>query len=160
MRRPKKILQEFDEQQYFTGKMKYLYSLNMDEDVAKQVLDNIYDTRFAKYYWTISSSRAGSLNYQSGKLEEEYQSIINPKDTSQIENEVKGKILTSFLVDNRYSKQFIKEILRKIYEEAGYEKAPKASDLEQYFELKACQTRNKETGKVDNEFKIIKKKEE
>ena len=156
----KKILQEFEEQQYFTGKMKYLYSLNMEPDIAKQVLDNIYDTRFSKYYWAISASRAGSLNYQSGKLEEEYQSIINPKDTSQIENEVKGKILTSFLVDNRYSKQLIKEILRKIYEEAGYEKAPKASDLEQYFELKACQTRNKETGKVDNEFKIIKKKEE
>ena len=155
-----KILQEFEEQQYFTGKMKYLYSLNMDEDVAKQVLDNIYDTSYSKYYWTISAGRAGSLNYQSGKLEEEYQSIINPKDTSQIENEVKGKILTSFLVDNRYSKQLIKETLRKIYEEAGYEKAPKASDLEQYFELKACQTRNKETGKVDNEFKIIKKKEE
>ena len=155
-----KILQEFEEQQYFTGKMKYLYSLNMDEDIAKQVLDNIYDTSYSKYYWTISAGRAGSLNYQSGKLEEEYQSIINPKDTSQIENEVKGKILTSFLVDNRYSKQLIKEILRKIYEEAGYEKAPKASDLEQYFELKACQTRNKETGKVDNEFEIIKIKEE
>ena len=155
-----KILQEFEEQQYFTGKMKYLYSLNMDEDIAKQVLDNIYDTSYSKYYWTISAGRAGSLNYQSGELEKEYQSIINPKDTSQIENEVKGKILTSFLVDNRYSKQLIKEILRKIYEEAGYEKAPKASDLEQYFELKACQTRNKETGKVDNEFKIIKIKEE
>ena len=155
-----KILQEFEEQQYFTGKMKYLYSLNMEPDIAKQVLDNIYDTSYSKYYWTISAGRAGSLNYQSGKLEEEYQSIINPKDTSQIENEVKGKILTSFLVDNRYSKQLIKEILRKIYEETGYEKAPKASDLEQYFELKACQTRNKETGKVDNEFKIIKKKEE
>ena len=101
--------------------MKYLYSLNMEPDIAKQVLDNIYDTRFSKYYWAISASRAGSLNYQSGKLEEEYQSIINPKDTSQIENEVKGKILTSFLVDNRYSKQLIKEILRKIYEEAGYD---------------------------------------
>ena len=56
----KKILQEFEEQQYFTGKMKYLYSIHMDEDIAKQVLDNIYDTRFAKYYWTISASRAGS----------------------------------------------------------------------------------------------------
>ena len=155
-----KILQEFDKLKHFTDKMRYLYSLNMEPDIAKQVLDNIYDTRFAKYYWTIPANRAGTLHYRSGELEKEYQSIINPKDTSQIENEIKGKILTSFLVDNRYSKQLIKEILRKIYEETGYEKAPKASDLEQYFELKACQTRNKETGKVDNEFKIIKKKEE
>ena len=155
-----KILQEFDEQQYFTGKMKYLYSLNMDEDVVKQVLDNIYDTSYSKYYWTISAGRAGSLNYQSGKLEEEYQSIINPKDTSQIENEVKGKILTSFLVDNRYSKQLIKEILRKIYEEAGYDKSPKANDLEQYFELKECKVLNSDTGKRDAGFEIIKIKEE
>ena len=155
-----KILLEIDSFKQFSDKMRFLYSLHMDEDIAKQVLDNIYDTRFAKYYWTIPANRAGTLHYRSGELEKEYQSIINPKDTSQIENEVKGKILTSFLVDNRYSKQLIKEILRKIYEEAGYEKAPKASDLEQYFELKACQTRNKETGKVDNEFKIIKKKEE
>lgn len=57
----KSILQEFENQKYFTGKMKYLYSLNMDEDVAKQVLDNIYDTRFSKYYWTIQPGRAGTL---------------------------------------------------------------------------------------------------
>ena len=29
-----KILQEFENQPFFTGKMKYLYSLHMDEDVA------------------------------------------------------------------------------------------------------------------------------
>ena len=66
--------------------MKYLYSLNMEPDIAKQVLDNIYDTRFSKYYWTISASRAGSLNYQSGKLEEEYNSLMGFKTN---ENEIK-----------------------------------------------------------------------
>ena len=75
-KKARKILQEFDEQQYFTGKMKYLYSLNMDEDVAKQVLDNIYDTHYSKYYWTIPAGRAGSLNYQKGKLEEEYINLL------------------------------------------------------------------------------------
>ena len=48
-----KILQEFENQPFFTGKMKYLYSLGMDEDIAKQVLNNIYDTHYSKYYWTI-----------------------------------------------------------------------------------------------------------
>ena len=147
-----KILQEFDEQQYFTGKMKYLYSLNMEPDIAKQVLDNIYDTRFSKYYWTISASRAGSLNYQSGKLEEEYNSLMGFKTN---ENEIKEKILQTFLVDSRYLKSDIKETLRKIYEELGYSKTPKASDLEEYFEIKECKITNS-LGKQDHGFRIVK----
>ena len=151
-----KILQEFEEQQYFTGKMKYLYSLNMDEDVAKQVLDNIYDTSYSKYYWTISAGRAGSLNYQSGKLEEEYNSLMGFKTN---ENEIKEKILQTFLVDSRYLKSDIKETLRKIYEELGYSKTPKASDLEEYFEIKECKITNS-LGKQDHGFRIVKIKEE
>ena len=155
-----KILKEFENQQFFNNKMRYLYSLHMDEDIAKQVLDNIYDTSYAKYYWTISSSRAGSLKYQKGNLEEEYQNIINPKDLSQIEEDVRTKILSSFLPENRYLKSDIKETLRKIYEDLGYNKTPKASDLEEYFELHPCQIKNKETGKKDNGFEILKKKED
>ena len=152
-----KILKEFENQQFFNNKMRYLYSLHMDEDIAKQVLDNIYDTSYSKYYWTISS-RAGSLKYQKGNLEEEYQNIINPKDLSQIEEDVRTKILSSFLPENRYLKSDIKETLRKIYEDLGYDKTPKASDLEEYFELHPCQIKNKETGKKDNGFEILKKK--
>ena len=152
----KKILHEFDEQQYFTGKMKYLYSLHMDEDIAKQVLDNIYDTRFAKYYWTISASRAGSLNYQSGKLEEEYQAITNPEDTSILNTKLKNKIASTFSLNARYSKADIKEMLKKIYGDLGYDKTPKANDLEVYFELKECKVLNSATGKRDAGFEIIK----
>ena len=147
-----KILQEFEEQQYFTGKMKYLYSLNMEPDIAKQVLDNIYDTRFSKYYWTIPASRAGSLNYQSGELEKEYNSLMGFKTN---ENEIKEKILQTFLVDSRYLKSDIKETLRKIYEELGYSKTPKASDLEEYFEIKECKITNS-LGKQDHGFRIVK----
>ena len=153
-----KILKEFENQQFFNNRMRYLYSLHMDEDIAKQVLDNIYDTSYSKYYWTISSSRAGSLKYQKGNLEEEYQNIINPKDLSQIEEDVRTKILSSFLPENRYLKSDIKETLRKIYEDLGYNKTPKASDLEEYFELHPCQIKNKETGKKDNGCEILKKK--
>ena len=152
----KKILQEFENQQYFTGKMKYLYSLNMDEDIAKQVLDNIYDTRFSKYYWTISAGRAGSLGYQSGKLEDEYNKITNPGDKSDIERKVQEKIFNTFLVGNKYSKVDIKEKLREIYLNNSYDISPKASDLEKYFEIKLCKISNKETGKRDMGFEIIK----
>ena len=152
----KKILQDFENQQFFSGKMKYLYSLNMEPDIAKQVLDNIYDTRFSKYYWTISAGRAGSLGYQSGKLEDEYNKITNPGDKSDIERKVQEKIFNTFLIGNKYSKVDIKEKLREIYLNNSYDISPKASDLEKYFEIKLCKISNKETGKRDMGFEIIK----
>ena len=165
----KKILQEFENQKFFTGKMKYLYSLHMDEEVAKQVLNNIYDTHYAKYYWTIPANRAGSLSYQKGELEKEYQLIMNPdlakkesedKDIVEKKENTKKIILDTFVINNKYLKSDIKETLRKIYEDLGYDKTPKASDLEEYFELRSCQIKNKETGKKDHGFEILKKKEE
>ena len=152
----KKILQEFDKLKHFTDKMRYLYSLNMEPDIAKQVLDNIYDTRFSKYYWTISAGRAGSLGYQSGKLEDEYNKITNPGDKSDIERKVQEKIFNTFLIGNKYSKVDIKEKLREIYLNNSYDISPKASDLEKYFEIKLCKISNKETGKRDMGFEIIK----
>ena len=158
-KKARKILQDFENQQFFSGKMKYLYSLNMEPDLAKQVLDNIYDTRFAKYYWTIPANRAGSLKYQSGELEEEYQSILHPEDTSIIEGKVKDEILKEFVISERYSKSSIKARLERIYTNLKYDKTPKANDLEQYFELKECKVLNNDTGKRDHGFEIIKIKE-
>jgi hypothetical protein len=152
------ILETFNSLKGFTRKMKYLYSLNMTTEIAKQVLNNIYDTSFAKYYWTISASRAGTLNYLQKNLEIEYISINNEKSENTIDK-VKDKILQTFILGNKYLKSDIKEILRSIYESLNYNKTPKASDLEQYFELRACQVKNKETGKKDHGFEIIKVKE-
>ena len=140
-----KILQEFENQKFFTGKMKYLYSLHMDADLAKQVLNNIYDTHYAKYYWTIPAGRAGTLHYQKGELEKEYQAILNPdpvveesEEEIKIKEILKQKLISYFTLNTKYLKSDIKETLRKIYTELGYDKTPKASDLEEYFEIKDC----------------------
>ena len=155
-----KILLEIDNLKQFSDKMRFLYSLHMDEEIAKQVLDNIYDTRFAKYYWTISASRAGTLHYRSGELEKEYQSILHPEDTSIIDGKVKDEILKTFSISERYTKSYLKSKLGEIYTSLSYNKTPKANDLGEYFELQPCQITNKETGKKDHGFKIIKIKEE
>ena len=86
--------------------------------------------------------------------------LIPTKDKEDLEKKEKAKsiIISSFLPENKYLKSDIKETLRKIYEDLGYNKTPKASDLEEYFELHPCQIKNKETGKKDNGFEILKKK--
>ena len=148
------IIKEIEEHfTTFQDKMRYIYSLNFDTNFIKTILDNLADSSFSKYYYSISKERAGTLNYQKGSLEKEYNSqklhIIN---LDSMVKEIKNK----FIVGERYTKLYIKETLRFIYESSGYNKTPKANDLEEYFELKPCQITNKDTGKQDNGFKIIK----
>ena len=140
----------------FTDRMKYIYSLNFDSNLMKLILDNLSDSSYSKYYYSISKEKAGTLNYQKGNLEKEY----NGQKSHILDiNSVVSEVKKSFIQGERYTKSEIKEKLKAIYESNGYNKTSKASDLEEYFELKSCQITNKETGKLDHGFKIIKIKE-
>ena len=141
----------------FQDRMRYIYNLQYDRDFMKLILDNLADPSFAKYYYTIPRERAGTLNYVKGSLEKEYK---NQKNHILDINAVVNDITSTFTVGSKYSKSDIKETLRTIYETNGYNKTPKASDLEQYFELKTCLVPNKITGKRDGGFEIIKLKTE
>ena len=50
-------------------------------------------------------------------------------------------------------------MLKNLYTSLGYNKTPKANDLDKYFEIRPCKMTNKETGKRDHGFEIIKRKE-
>ena len=139
----------------FTERMQYIYNLSYSSDFMKLLLDNLADPSFAKYYYTIPKERAGTLGYQKGNLEKEYK---NQKNHILDMNSVIKDILNKFIVGEKYTKSYIKETLRTIYENNGYNKTPKANDLEEYFELKACLIPNKEMGRRDSGFEIIKLK--
>ena len=84
--------------------------------------------------------------------------LVKENTNSENRKAAGEKILNYFKPDNKYLKSDIKETLRKIYESVGYNKTPKASDLEEYFEIKECKI-TISTGKQDNGFKILKLKE-
>ena len=139
----------------FEDKMKYIYSLDFDSGFMKLILDNLSDPSYSKYYYSIPKERASALNYQKGYLEKEYRSLkLYSIKAESIHSEIKNK----FEIGERYTKSYIKETLRIIYESNGYNKTPKASDLEEFFELKSCLLTNKETGKRDNGYEILKEK--
>ena len=149
----------------FEYRMKFIYSLDMDRNVIIEALENLEEYRFLKYYLAISKEKAGALKYQSGYLENECRRLYSDGDYSSIfddsrEEKIKDKIYDLFSIGSRYSKAEIKEKLRNLYLELRYDKTPKANDLEIYFVIKVCQIKNKETGKLDNGFEILKKKEE
>ena len=73
-------------------------------------------------------------------------------------NDIKELIYNSFLVGEKYLLSYIKAELSKLYQCIGYLSTPKASDLENYFEVKKVLLPNKETGKRDSAYEILKKK--
>lgn len=111
--------------------------------------------RFSGYISLLGVDRIKSFSYQMSRIAKYLNNVVISEESK---NSITNDIHTKFIIGERYTKSYIKETLRSIYESNNYGKTPKANDLEQYFELKPCQITNKETGKLDNGYRIIKTK--
>ena len=152
LKRIEMITKFFKESRDFPNKMKLLCETDLT-DLERGVLLDQLPLTYKNYYETIGPERCKALGYNKTDLEKEYSDL--QFDVSKISDEV-YKI---FEVGNKYLRTAIKETLENIYNSLGYNKTPKASDLEQYFEIKPCQITNKLNGKKEHGFKIIKLKE-
>ena len=152
LKRIEMITKFFKESRDFPNKMKLLCETDLT-DLERGVLLDQLPLTYKNYYETIGPERCKALGYNKTDLEKEYSDL--QFDKSKLQEE----IYKIFLVNCKYSKSWIKETLSSIYSSLGYNKTPKANDLEQYFEIKLCKVLDKTTGKSDNGFKIIKLKE-
>lgn len=146
------FLTEFTNKYIFREKMGMLCTYPLTDNERGIVLDQIPLT-YKKYYEILGPSRLYALGYNITKIEKEYQATLFNKDN------LKDKIYSNYQEGNKYSRNSIKEDLQKLYDSLNYTKKAKASDLEEYFEVKDCTVLNKETGKYDRGFELIKKKE-
>ena len=101
------------------------------------------------------SEKIKSLSYQKSKLSSEYEKL---KNNQEGESSLKDEVYLNFLVNERYTKIFVKDKLVEIYNNLGIKSSPKATDLENYFEVKKIQIFNKDSGKKDHGYKLISKK--
>ena len=135
----------------FRDRMKFL---------CKEDIDNISDILnqiplvYKVYYIVLGPERCKALNYEVTKISKEFSDM--QFDKSQLEDE----IYKTFTIGERYTKAGIKDTLKNLYKSLGYNKTPKANDLEKYFELKECKVLvDKKSGKRDMGFEIIKIRE-
>ena len=96
-----------------------------------------------------------ACGYQRSKI---IKRLSDKSTTKESANNIRSEIISNFSIGNKYSKQFIKDTLKSIYESNGFNQTPRAIDLEGYFELKDAKVPNKVTGKRDNGYEIIKLK--
>ena len=107
---------------------------------------------YKNYYETLGPERCKALGYKKSELDK-YLSDLK-LDTGKLDE----KIYSEFIIGSKYTNIDIKNRLADIYSELKYNKTPKATDLDEYFVLKECLIQNKDTGKRDRGFEIIKKK--
>ena len=113
------------------------------------ILDTIIPRTYQNYINLLGFERIKALKYYEYLIKNEIDNI-NKLNTESVST----SILSLFSVGSKYSKAQIKEMLREFYSVNSISKTPKASDLEDYFNLKTCKVKNSE-GKWENGFEIV-----
>ena len=103
---------------------------------------------YQNYINLLGFERIRALGYRRNNLDSYLQDQESLNNTELINN-----LSTLFQVGSKYSKARIKEMLREFYTTNNITKTPKASDLEEYYNLKSCQFM--ENGKKVNGFLIL-----
>lgn len=140
-------LDEFNSYGQFTDKMRVLCD---HPDIVEMIP---YD--YSNYYYALGPERIKACQYRKYLLDEEINKAYSVQDNA---SNLQSAVVSSFTVGCRYTKAEIKSKLKEIYDKLGIKLVPKASMIKDYFVIKDAQITNKETGKRDNGFEIIRKK--
>ena len=145
-------IKEFYSYSLISEKYKYLCSL---PDSTISIIFPHLPSSVQSYYTVLGKNRIMALRYNTTDMKREYEGVMGNQEI-----DIKAPIVSYFVVGNEYTKAEIKKKLGEIYKSYGYTKTPKAVDLGEYFIIKNCLIPNKETGKRDNGYKILKLKED
>ncbi|MBP3732120.1 MAG: hypothetical protein J6I84_02620 [Bacilli bacterium] len=106
---------------------------------------------YRNYVETLGTDEIRAASYQRSKIFERWRKLVS---IDSAEDLVRMRVYTEFEVGKRYSNLQTKQILNEIYQELEYQKTPKATDLENYFEVKHLKVTI--DGNRVNGFEIIK----
>lgn len=149
-----KLSQDLENLRQFPDRMKFCC-----EWLSKKGLEwcNYIPEPYRTYIQTLGIDFIITSSYRKYNLDEAMIKIgvgrlFSPEDLDEI-------IVEYFKVGEKYSKAQIKSDLQEIYLKLGLPGKVKATDLEKWFEVRPVKIPNKETGKRDMGFEIVKIKE-
>jgi hypothetical protein len=125
---------EFEKDGNFVRRMKLFYSFITKEPTIYQNYNSYFISFVPVEYRNclnkLGIDRIRSLKYQKNLLLNEINKIRLAES-----GDLKTRIQSEFQLNTFYSLTNIKDKLKKIYEEEGYDSTPKATDLQEYFEV-------------------------
>lgn len=119
-------------------KKTYMYRIKMIceflleyPQMSESIINNLADSdKIKQQLITLGPEKIKSLSYNVTLIKKAMGITIFDKTT------LDSVIYSSFVPGQRYSKKYIKETLKSIYESADFHGASKASDLENWFEIR------------------------
>ena len=146
---------KFDGFSFFTDKMR-VYCEFMDtykdsKHLIYLISSYVTEPDYGKFYEYYGTRGCISVGYKKGELEK------GMSDQGKLLGEV-DSVISSFVVGEKYTKSDIKQKLISIYAFLGLSKKAKATDIEDYYEVKPVLIPNQETGKRDKGYLIISRK--
>lgn len=143
---------EFNSDNNFERRMRMYYRLVTEfPDIYKQnikIFHTIIPSNYQGYMNLLGPERMKANFYKESSILNEMESVLS------VDN-IKAEVLMKFHTGQRYSTKFIKVELAEIYNKLEIKKTAKASDLNDWFDLKDCKVFNIETNKWDRGFEII-----
>ena len=124
-----------------------------DQRVSNLLNSMIKDPDFQKFYEFYGTTGCKAKKYLRLDLEK---GIVD--NTEDRQSKLILELDKYFKPSLKYTLKDIKNSLKIIYDELGVSNSPKASDIENYFEIKPILIQNKETKKRDKGYLIISKK--
>jgi hypothetical protein len=145
------VLDKFEKTKGTSEKLKVLCESGLSEKEMRSVFTQIENNTYENFYFGLGPERCKALGYNYTILRKDYE--LKFFDTIP----VRERILSDFKVGDRLVISEVKETLRLIYQDFKYGKTPKATDLEEYFELKDIRLKDS-SGKLVRGFEILAQK--
>ena len=137
----------------FFDKMRSICESSFNEDERLMILEQV-PLLFKNLYLEVGPERLKANSYNITEIKQE---INSKKINSTID--IKSEVFKLFEVGKRYILTSIKSTLKDLYSQLGYRATAKATDLENYFNLKKCQIIDKTAGKKFTAYEILSKKD-
>ena len=114
-------------------KLKYLCNCTFSKEIIDCILSQISDSDEIKsYYLSIGPSRLKELGFSITRIRKELGIVLFSPEV------LINTIYSNFHVEDKLSLLEIKSRLSDLYSTISYNKTPKATDLEEFFEVKEC----------------------
>lgn len=149
-------LNYLDEFSFFHDKMKAIcYQLQANNSLYDQFL-SVTPEPFRTYVLVLG------INYilKVGGVRSDLEKALNSRPSEKIYNqqEIDNVIMSSFEIGDKINKSDIKTKLQTLYDSLGLVKKAKASDIEQWFEIKSISLYDSETKKRNAGYEILAQK--
>ena len=146
------FLDEYNKLLTLKDKLKFFCEAPLSDKQRQTLIDNqLNGSAIARYYLELGPKKLKECWYDVTVVK---QNML--KEGKFTINDLRELVQGYFQIGEKYSSARIKNDLGELYERCGYTKPPKATDLENWFEMKSVQWR--ENGKKIRGFEIVKKR--